>query len=111
MLIAVFFSFDDGWAKMGLCINAHEHTGLIGVSAVRMSTTCLRFCVSSSLGLRYATSPSPEDKRYRDSLSPPCATLVVDNVSPEVSAEDITSIFAKVRRSVCLHCLSGLPSL
>eukprot|EP00903_Cladosiphon_okamuranus_P019995 g18369.t2 len=44
---------------------------------------------------RYATSPSPEDKRYRDSLSPPCATLVVDNLSPEVSAEDITPIFAK----------------
>lgn len=41
-------------------------------------------------------SPSPEDKRYRDSLSPPCATLVVDNVPPDVSAEAITSIFSKV---------------
>ena len=56
--------------------------------------------------LRFATSPSPEDKRYRDSLSPPCATLVVDNVSPDVSAETITSIFAKVR-----EILSSSPPL
>lgn len=41
-------------------------------------------------------APSPEDSRYRDSLSPPCSTLVVDNVSPGVSAEAITAIFAKV---------------
>ncbi|CAM9260232.1 unnamed protein product [Ectocarpus sp. 13 AM-2016] len=44
---------------------------------------------------RFSTTPTPEDKRYRDSLSPPCPTLVVDNVSPDVTAETITSIFAK----------------
>ncbi|CAM9508762.1 unnamed protein product [Ectocarpus fasciculatus] len=44
---------------------------------------------------RFSTTPTPEDKRYRDSLSPPCSTLVVENVSPDVSAETITSIFAK----------------
>lgn len=63
------------------------------------------------LCLRYATSPSPEDKRYRDSLSPPCATLVVDNLSPDVSAEDITSIFAKVRSSVGFDCLYVNPRI
>ncbi|CAM9481948.1 unnamed protein product [Scytosiphon promiscuus] len=45
--------------------------------------------------ISYQTCPSPEDKRYRDSMSPPCPTLVVDNVPPDVSAEAITSIFAK----------------
>ncbi|CAN0372401.1 unnamed protein product [Ectocarpus sp. 8 AP-2014] len=44
---------------------------------------------------RFSTTPTPEDKRYRDSLSPPCPTLVVDNLSPDVTAETITSIFAK----------------
>ncbi|CAN0115926.1 unnamed protein product, partial [Hapterophycus canaliculatus] len=53
----------------------------------------LRFSVSCCF--RYQTCPSPEDKRYRDSMSPPCPTLVVDNVPPDVSAEAITSIFAK----------------
>lgn len=48
-------------------------------------------------------SPSPEDKRYRDSLSPPCPTLVVDNVPPDVSAEAITSIFSKVRDWFCFR--------
>lgn len=41
-------------------------------------------------------SPTPEDSRYRDALSPPCPTLVVDNVSPDISAEALTAIFAKV---------------
>lgn len=45
---------------------------------------------------RYDMAPSPEDSRYRDCMSPPCATLVVDNVSPDVSAEELTSIFVKV---------------
>lgn len=49
--------------------------------------------------LRYEMAPSPEDSRYRDSLSPPCSTLVVDNVSPDVSTEEITAIFAKVGMS------------
>lgn len=48
---------------------------------------------------RYEMAPSPEDSRYRDSLSPPCSTLVVDNVSPDVSTEAITAIFAKVGTS------------
>ena len=76
---------DDGWAKR---VNA----SLRKINPLLISFVSLCFAF-----FRYATSPSPEDKRYRDSLSPPCATLVVDNVSPEVSAEDITSIFAKVR--------------
>ncbi|CAM9498007.1 unnamed protein product, partial [Sphacelaria rigidula] len=44
---------------------------------------------------RYKSVPSPEDSLYRDGLCPPCSTLVIDNVSPDVSAEEITSIFVK----------------
>lgn len=56
---------------------------------VTVTVVCVRV-------LRYEMATSPEDSRYRDSLSPPCSTLVVDNVSPDVSAEAITAIFAKV---------------
>lgn len=44
---------------------------------------------------RYKTVTSPEDPRYRDSLSLPCPTMVVENLSPDVSVEEITAIFAK----------------
>lgn len=88
MSVIAFSSIDNGWVtkcRVRASLRKIDHTGA-------------HLCVSPCLPyFRYATSPSPEDKRYRDSLSPPCATLVVDNVSPEVSAEDITSIFAKVR--------------
>lgn len=77
-----------------------------GVAAFELAGAHFVCLVLFFLCLRYAASPSPEDKRYRDSLSPPCATLVVDNVSPEVSAEDITAIFAKV----CVEALVFVAS-
>ena len=50
----------------------------------------------SSFIFRYKAATSPEDPRYRSSLSPPCPTLVVDNLSLDVSVEELTDIFAKV---------------
>lgn len=65
-----------------------------------LDTPIFMYCGRRMLRVfRYEMATSPEDSRYRDSLSPPCSTLVVNNVSPDVSAEAITAIFAKVGTS------------
>ncbi|CAM9481370.1 unnamed protein product, partial [Discosporangium mesarthrocarpum] len=44
---------------------------------------------------RYHSVPTPDDARYCESLAIPCPTLVLDNVSPSCSAEELISLLEK----------------
>ncbi|CAM9776557.1 unnamed protein product [Choristocarpus tenellus] len=44
---------------------------------------------------RYSDVQSPDDICYRESLAPPCPTLVIDNLSPDCSVEEVTKLLEK----------------